>query len=75
MSETINTKAFRSLSYGLYIVSAKSGDKAAFDAAFKVMVDYRASVEADNVCAWAWFADMEEEVAGWPHATQGYRSK
>ena len=56
-------------------IAQKSGDKAAFDAAFKAMVDYRASVEADNVCAWAWFADMEEEVAGWPHVTQGYRSK
>ena len=29
MSESINTKAFRALSYGLYIISAKSGDKAA----------------------------------------------
>ena len=56
-------------------VAQKGGDQAAFDAAFSEMVNYRASVEADNVCAWAWFADMEEEVAGWPHATQGYRSK
>ena len=54
-------------------VAQKSGDQAAFDAAFWEMVDYRASVEADNVCAWAWFADMEEEVAGWPHASQKYR--
>ena len=53
----------------------KSGDKKAFEAAFKAMVDYRASVEADNVCAWAWFADVEENHAGWPHKTQKYRQQ
>lgn len=51
----------------------KSGDKKAFEAAFKMMIDYRASVEDDNVCAWAWFADTEDNHAGWPHKTQKYR--
>ncbi len=53
-------------------VAQKSGDEAAFMAAFNAMVEYRASVEADNVCAWAWFADVEDELAGWPHQTQPY---
>ena len=56
-------------------MAQKSGDKKAFEAAFKAMVDYRASVEADNVCAWAWFADVEENHAGWPHKTQKYRQQ
>lgn len=56
-------------------VAQKSGDKAAFAAAFKTLTDYRASVEADGVCAWAWFADSEQSHAGWPHVTQRYRKK
>jgi hypothetical protein len=31
------------------------------------IVEYRASVEADNVCGWAHFADVESVHAGWPH--------
>ena len=54
-------------------VAQKSGNQKAFEAAFKAMVDYRSSIEADNVCAWAWFADAEENYAGWPHKTQKYR--
>ena len=56
-------------------VAQKSGDKAAFAAAFKALTDYRASVEADGVCAWSWFADSEQSHAGWPHITQKYRKK
>jgi hypothetical protein len=54
-------------------VAQKSCNQKAFEAAFKAMVDYRSSIEADNVCAWAWFADTEENHAGWPHKTQKYR--
>ena len=54
-------------------VAQKSGDAQAFQTAFKTLIDYRASVEADNVCAWAWFADSEDTHAGWPHTTQQYR--
>ena len=54
-------------------VAQKGGDEEAFKAAFKAMTDYRASVEADNVCAWSWFADVEDTLAGWPHVTQPYR--
>lgn len=54
---------------------AIKGGKITFEAAFKTMIDYRASVEADNVCAWAWFADVEENHAGWPHKTQKYRQQ
>ena len=48
-------------------VAQKSGDEAAFQAAFSALVEYRASVEADNVCGWAYFADVESTHAGWPH--------
>ena len=54
-------------------VAQKSGDETAFQTAFRTMIDYRAQVEADNVCAWAWFADTEWSQAGWPHVTQPYR--
>ncbi len=54
-------------------VAQKSGNDQAFKTAFKTLIDYRASVEADNVCAWAWFADSEDTHAGWPHKTQRYR--
>lgn len=54
-------------------VAQKKGDVEAFRAAFENMVKYRASVEADNVCGWAWFADAEDRQAGWPHKTQKYR--
>ena len=53
-------------------VAQKSGDKAKFAEAFRTLVDYRASVEADGVCAYAWFADAEDTHAGWPHKTQKY---
>ena len=56
-------------------VAQKSGNDQAFKTAFKTLIDYRASVEADNVCAWAWFADSEDTHAGWPHTTQQYRKK
>lgn len=48
-------------------VAQKSGDEAAFKAAFSALVEYRASVEADNICGWAYFADVESIFAGWPH--------
>lgn len=48
-------------------VAQKGGDEAAFRAAFGKLVDYRASVEADFICAWTWFAEREAKFAGWPH--------
>jgi len=56
-------------------VAQKSGDEAAFKKAFQTLTDYRASVEADLVCAFAYFADQEWELAGWPHETQKYWKK
>ena len=53
-------------------VAQKSGDDAAFRAAFAKLVDYRAKVEADLICAFAWFADQEDALAGWPHETRRY---
>lgn len=53
-------------------VAEKSGDKAAFETAFKTMLDYRASVEADGICSWAWHTDMEQAHAGWPHKVGKY---
>ena len=55
-------------------VAQKSGDYTAFRAAFKTLVDYRSSIEAENICAWAVFADREQTMAGWPHKTQRYYS-
>ena len=41
--------------------------KAAFEAAFKVMNDYRASVEGDSVCDFATLARRERNGMQWPH--------
>ena len=41
--------------------------KAAFDAAFKALVDYRASVEGDFVCDYSFHANWERMFVGWPH--------
>ena len=41
--------------------------KAAFDAAFKALVDYRASVEGDFVCNYSFHANWERLFVGWPH--------
>lgn len=42
--------------------------KAAFDAAFKAMNEYRASVEGDFVCNFAGAARRERNGLRWPHA-------
>lgn len=39
----------------------------AFETAFKKLVDYRASVEADNVCNFGNMAFREKHGAGWKH--------
>lgn len=41
--------------------------KAAFAAAFKALVDYRASVEGDFVCDYSFHANWERMFVGWPH--------
>lgn len=41
--------------------------KAAFDAAFKAMNDYRASIEGDAVCNFNTAAFREWAALGWPH--------
>ena len=41
--------------------------KAAFDAAFKALVAYRASVEGDFVCNYSFHANWERLFVGWPH--------
>lgn len=41
--------------------------KAAYDAAFKAMTDYRASVEDDFVCDYSHHANWERMFVGWPH--------
>jgi len=48
--------------------------KAAYDAAFKALVDYRASVEGDFVCDYAHHADWERMFVGWPHAIRGSKA-
>ena len=44
-----------------------AGKKAAFDAAFRAMNDYRASVEGDFVCNFADSARSERNSMQWPH--------
>lgn len=43
------------------------GKKAAYTAAFRALVDYRASVEGDFVCNYAHHANWERSYIGWPH--------
>lgn len=66
----------KGLKDGLYTyrtrVAQKTGDAAVFKAAFKDLVEYRASIEADNVLELAHFCDMEASYSGWPHAQQRY---
>ena len=47
------------------------GKKAVFDAAFKAMNDYRASVEADFVCNFSDSARNERNGMQWPHRVIG----
>ena len=49
--------------------------KAAYDAAFKALVDYRASVEGDFVCNYAHHADWERRFVGWPHKVRSAGKK
>ena len=56
-------------------VAQKSGDKAAFTAAFKTLVDYRASVEADGICGFNGVAFREATGAEWPHRMKKPKSK
>ena len=49
--------------------------KAAFDAAFKALVDYRASVEGDFVCDYSFHANWERLFVGWPHKVRKDSSK
>ena len=48
-------------------VAQKSGDKAAFVAAFAEMTAYRASVEREGVANYGYLASSERYSAGWPH--------
>lgn len=48
-------------------IAQKSGDKAAFAAAFKAMNDYRAQVEGDFIADFSGFASLERAQLGWPH--------
>ena len=48
-------------------VAQKSGDKAAFAAAFAEMKAYRASVEREGVANYGYLATSERYSAGWPH--------
>ena len=49
--------------------------KAAYDAAFKALVDYRSSVEGDFVCNYAHHADWERRFVGWPHKARSEGKK
>jgi len=45
----------------------KKGDKAGFDAAFKALCAYRATVEAHDVCNYSYHCQNERNNVGWPH--------
>ena len=49
--------------------------KAAYDAAYKALADYRASVEGDYVCDYAHHANWERLFIGWPHKVRGEKTK
>jgi len=49
--------------------------KAAYDAAYKALADYRASVEGDYVCDYAHHANWERLFIGWPHKVRGDKAK
>ena len=49
--------------------------KAAYDAAYKALADYRASVEEDFVCDYAFHANWERLFVGWPHKVRGDKPK
>ena len=51
-----------------WLESGRAADKKPpFDAAFKAMCEYRASVEDDCVCNFADCANSEINSMGWPH--------
>ena len=52
-----------------------SAKKAAYDAAFKALVDYRHSVEGDCVCNYSRHAQWERQYVGWPHEVRGVKPK
>ena len=49
--------------------------KAAYDAAFRALTDYRASVEGDFVCNYRHHAEWERRFVGWPHKAADGRTK
>ena len=53
-------------------VAQKSGDDVAFKEAFKRLIEYRASIENDDVCAWA-SGSMREYRQKWPHVLRKCR--
>lgn len=54
-------------------VAQKSGDDVAFKEAFKRLIEYRASIENDGVCAWASGTKREYSYAKWPHVLRKCR--
>ena len=54
-------------------VAQKSGNKAEFQKAFRNLIEYRASIENDGVCAWAVGTKREYSCAGWPHVLRKCR--
>ena len=53
-------------------VAQKSGDDAAFKETFGKLIEYRASIENDGVCAWA-SGSMREYRQKWPHVLRKCR--
>jgi hypothetical protein len=62
---------------GIVLPAAPNGVEklAEFDAAFKALADYRASVEGDFVCDYSFHANWERMFVGWPHKVRKEGSK
>ena len=65
--DTELTRKFRIAQKRHLADKANAAAKAAYDAAFKEMTDYRASVEGDFVCNYAHNSAWEKEILLWPH--------
>lgn len=48
-------------------VAQESGDRAAFDEAFRTLVDYRRKIETHGVCNWSSQCKDERNAAGWDY--------
>ena len=54
--------------------AGNAAKKAAYNAAYRALAEYRASVERDFVCDYAHHANWERYFVGWPHKDRGSKA-